>query len=174
MKTPARLPKTSLLRTPALRSFTLIEMTIAMVILSVMAGMVAFAAASMDHSLVLMDLNSAMNDELSRQAEIAKNTNFDAFFGVGLPPVAPIGTSTTINISADNVNQLQGFLPVTSGGSVAKPAITWTLYRTNFISDIGHKALMDRVTITATFQISGFPLLTNATTIIKVFDANQQ
>jgi len=177
MKTPALRPKTSLLRNPALRSFSLIEMTISMVILSIMAGMVAFAAASMDRSLILMDINSAMNDELSRQAEILKNTNIDLAFGYTVAAPAPIGTTPAAGpqvIPPANVNQLQGFLPVNDTATANKPTITWSLFRTNFVNNVGHKALMDRIIVTASYQVSGFPLLSNATAVIKVFDADQQ
>jgi hypothetical protein len=175
MKTPLRQKRNRRMHAAGLHSFSLIEMSVAMIVLSLMAGMIAFSAASIDRSLMIMDINSALSDELSRQAEIAKSTpstNLDNLFGTA------VGISTTFTIPTPGlpgviVKQLQGFLPMTNSTGPMKPDVTWTRFRTNYGLTVGHTALMDRITITAAFKANTVQL-SNSTVVIKVFDANQQ
>ncbi len=162
-------------------AFTLVEASVAMVLLTIVVAMIAFSSASFEKTFLVYDGYSALADELSRQAELAKGMPMQALTNrfpngvtVSLPLPALTIVSSNIQSTYTNltINPLNGFLPI-NGTTGITPNVTWTVTNTNFSVNAGHTTYYHVVNIDANVTLGG-QLLDDHTTVTRLFDALQQ
>jgi hypothetical protein len=157
-------------------AFTLMEVTAAMLILLLVAGILSFGSASMERAISLYDTYSALTDELNRQAERARNIPMARLVaacpiaggGEGVSPWGPPPPS--VGTEPPAVMQLSGFLPDPTAGPRI-PTVQWRRLRSNYSSF--QSSFQDMVEISITHNQLG-TTLSNSTTVLRLFDAGQQ